>query len=120
MNCQYQGNYRADACSHVTRKVVEEVIEKPLPPFAEIYHVDGDPTNNTPSNLVACEDHTYHMLLHRRTDALIACGHANWRRCSFCGKYDSPENLYINSDNRLCWHRKCYNKYQKEYKFKKT
>ena len=29
-------------------------------------HLDGNPRNNAPSNLVICQDKAYHMLLHAR------------------------------------------------------
>lgn len=50
---------------------------------------------HTDGTLVVCEDKAYHKLLHIRTDALVVCGHANWRRCRFCGEYDDPKNLII-------------------------
>jgi len=51
---------------HVHRLVAEAALGKPLPKGAVIHHVDGDGRNNAPSNLVICQDHRYHMLLHQR------------------------------------------------------
>lgn len=101
--------------SEKTREIVEGVLGKPLSPGAEVHHIDGNTFNYNNSNLVICEDHAYHCLLHMRTKALIACGHANWRKCQFCGEYDSLGNLYISPNFTQCWHRECRNQYQEEY-----
>lgn len=76
-------------------RVAERALGRPLPPGAVVHHVDGNPANNAPSNLVICPSQKYHALLHRRTDALDACGLANWRKCNICKRYDDPANLYI-------------------------
>lgn len=94
--------------------VVEKALGKYLPKGAIVHHVDGDGLNNNTDNLVICENRVYHALLHIRQDALEACGHANWRRCSFCQKYDDPENLYISPDGLQARHRECRNKYRRE------
>lgn len=75
--------------------IVERVLGKLLPPTAEVHHVDGDRDKNANRNLVVCQDHKYHMLLEVRTRAFRACGHADWRRCYICKKWDCPENLKL-------------------------
>lgn len=102
---------RSGAGRRKARCVVRKVRGKSLPPFAVVHHVDGNETNNAHSNLIVCEDTTYHMLLHRRTEALKACGNVHWRRCQYCGEHDAIENLYISPNDRMCFHRKCRNKY---------
>lgn len=32
----------------------------------EVHHVDGNPANNDPSNLIICPSRSYHKLLHKR------------------------------------------------------
>jgi len=54
-----------------------------------------DVHTHTDGSLVVCENRAYHMLLHQRTEALEACGHADWRKCQRCGEYDDPVNLEI-------------------------
>lgn len=73
--------------------VAEKAMGCSLPPWAVVHHVDEDPSNNNPSNLVVCPDQAYHMLIHRRMRALASCGNANWRKCCLCKQYDEPSNL---------------------------
>lgn len=76
---------------HVT--VAERVLGKPLPPGAIVHHVDGNPANNAPSNLVICPDQAYHLLLHVRQRAIEACGNPNYRKCMVCKRWDDPKNM---------------------------
>lgn len=98
-------------------QTVEHLLGKRLPKGAEIHHIDGDPDNNVKNNLVVCQDHYYHILLHLRSDALKACGNPSARKCQICGKWDTVDNpdfrLYERPDraNGLTpIHRSCYNK----------
>ena len=103
---------RQDFNGYVPRYVlvVEKVMGKPLRKDAIVHHVDEDPLNDTPSNLVACENHAYHMLLHQRIRAYKACGYASWKKCSFCGEYSHPENPELCITTRgSAWHRSCHN-----------
>ena len=93
--------------------MAEKVLGRGLPKGAQIHHVNEDVSDNLGSNLVICPDAAYHKLLHRRTDALDACGNANWVKCCFCKKYDAPENVkyrnrIINGSNwAMFYHPKC-------------
>lgn len=88
---------RANCTGHVFEHVlvVEAALGKPLPPGAEIHHVNENRSDNRPANLVLCQDHLYHRLLHVRTRALRACGRASWHKCVLCKEYDDPSNLYF-------------------------
>ena len=74
--------------------IAEAVLGKYLPLKSVVHHVDSNPSNNSTSNLVICENNNYHKLLHQRTRALQACGNAHWRKCRVCKKYDDPEIMY--------------------------
>lgn len=81
-------SYRGGDNEH--RRVVERILEHPLPPKAEVHHRDGNGKNNDPNNLVVCEDRAYHRLLHLREEAYRATGNPNARRCMFCSKWGDP------------------------------
>ena len=95
-------------CEHIL--IAEKALGKPLPKGAEVHHY-GKRNDNT--KLVICQDHAYHMLLHRRMRAIEACGYASWRKCLFCKQYDKPENLHIDSHN--AYHVACNAVYMKAY-----
>lgn len=104
------------------RRIAEEVLGKPLPPGADVHHIDGDQLNNNHTNLVICESRSYHMLLHQRADALEICGHASWRKCKYCGEYDDPSNMIVihtvdrGYDCDHMYHRKCEREYDQKRK----
>lgn len=87
--------------------IVEKALGHPLPPGAEVHHLDKNRSNNTPTNLVVCPDKSYHRLLHRRADAYAACGNYDWRKCSICKQWDEPANLYHSKSNSTM-HRGCH------------
>ena len=89
------------------RAVAERAIGGPLPPSAEVHHINGDRTDNSPSNLVICPSRAYHKLLHTRERALDECGHAGWRKCPLCGAYDDPARMSHNASSRYFYHPLC-------------
>ena len=119
MNYQYIRKSDTGANRKKARKIAEKALGRPLPFNAEIHHIDGNPANNNNSNLVVCEDTTYHRLLHTRTTAVIACGHANWKRCWICDKYSPHKDLLshgakIKGAARSYYHKKCRAIYERE------
>lgn len=77
--------------------IAERALGKPLPPGAEVHHVNGRKDDNRPTNLVLCDSRAYHRLLHVRQRSLEACGNPNWRKCSYCKQYDDPTNMRISN-----------------------
>lgn len=92
--------------------VAERALGRPLPAGAIVHHVDKNPLNNTPSNLVICPDQRYHMLIHQRMRAIDACGNPGWLRCQFCKQHDDQGNLYVSPSGNSIFHRKCHSAYE--------
>lgn len=94
--------------------VAEKILGKFLPPKAVVHHVNGIKDDNRLANLVICENEPYHQMLHRRKRALEACGHADWRKCHHCKKWDFLDNLRNNKCRHF--HPKCNSDYHKAYR----
>ena len=73
------------------RLLAEKVLGKPLSSKILIHHFDGKRFGR---NIVICQDHSYHALLHRRQRAYEATGNPNKRKCHQCKKWDDP-NIMI-------------------------
>ena len=93
--------------------LAEKVLGRRLRAGEQVHHLNEDTTDARPENLVICPDAAYHKLLHRRTDALNACGNANWLKCCFCKQHDAPNNIntkmrVINGNNwTMFYHKEC-------------
>ena len=83
------------------RLIVEQILEHPLPPKAEVHHVDENRINNAHSNLVVCPDRAYHMMLHKRRKAFRECGHKDWQYCVPCVAW-KPRTEFSHSHRRMC------------------
>ncbi len=88
------------------RAMAEAALGRMLPVGAEIHHVDENKSNNTPGNLVLCENRAYHSLLHKRARALAACGNPSAHRCYFCHGYARQSDITITSQGKTR-HRSC-------------
>jgi hypothetical protein len=87
----------------------EMALGKLLPLKAEVHH-------HSDTELVICEDRFYHKLLHARTNAILACGNANWRKCTYCKEYDSLKNLEHKFNY---YHKSCVAQYRHKQREKK-
>ena len=66
-----------------------------------IHHFDENMTNNANSNLVICEDHSYHSLLHARARILRAGGNPNTDSiCTKCKQVKPVTEFYL---ERSAW-----------------
>jgi HNH endonuclease len=91
--------------------VVEKALGRKIPPGACVHHIDENPRNDDPSNLLLCPSESYHRLVHMRSRALAECGHAGWLRCEYCKKYDNPINLSIHRGRKTARHPECHATY---------
>lgn len=96
--------YRNRLFEHIV--VAEAALGHALPPKAVVHHVDGNKSNNSPSNLVICQDHAYHMLLHARARRLKEFGSLEVRRCKTC--HEAKPLADFNND-RSSWDGHCDN-----------
>ncbi len=82
---------------HILR--AERALGRPLPPGAEVHHVDCLKTDDAP--LVICQDNSYHKLLHVRMRVRAAGGDPNTQAvCSACRLPKNYAEFYGES-NRL-------------------
>jgi hypothetical protein len=86
--------------------IVERVMGKRLPKGAVIHHVNENRADNRHTNLVVCS-RAFHQVIHARTRAYDECGHADWKKCQYCGKYDDPSKMYVAPNHPHSWHREC-------------
>lgn len=93
------GRKHGTAHEHVL--IAERALGKPLPPRAQVHHVDGDRRNNTPSNLVICQSQSYHSLLHVRMKTIRAGGDPNTDQvCGACGMVKPLAAFSLNARNQ--------------------
>lgn len=90
--------------------IAEKALGHPLPKGAVPHHWDENKSNNTPSNLVICQDHAYHMLLHARKDRFADTGSLDLKRCRICKLVKSLNEFTpdaANWDGRMYVCKKC-------------
>lgn len=85
----------ANGCQQIPehRYVAEKAFGHYIHPRHPIHHVNGNSLDNSPENLVICENSRYHWLLHMRQRALDGCGNPNWFKCRYCGAWDDPIHM---------------------------
>ena len=117
---KYVGHPRAFSNGYVYEHILvaESALGHPLPNGAQVHHVNGDGTNNDPSNLVICESNSYHKLLHFRQRAYESSGNVNHVKCKFCNKWGeiNVNGMRIQKSRRgerfTAYHKLCHSVYE--------
>lgn len=78
----------------VHRALAEKALGRKLTTDEVVHHINEDPLDNRPENLLICT-RAYHKLLHTRMRAQEACGNPEYRKCLYCDMYDAPENMTL-------------------------
>lgn len=92
--------------------IAERAVGGPLPAGAEVHHVNEQRGDNRHENLVICEDHAYHALLHLRMSARRETGNASARRCAYGSEWILPEDLGVHRSASRWYHRQCEQAYK--------
>lgn len=99
--------------------VAERALGHALPKGAEVHHVDGDKRNSANRNLVICQDHAYHRLLHRRARVKAFGGNPNTDHiCTSCKQLVTPTDrsrIY----GKRCVCRPCFNRMRRAWRARK-
>ena len=97
--------------------VAEHALGHPLPAGVQVHHVNEIRSENRGSNLVICENYSYHMILHQRAKAFKATGSATAIHCTFCKKWGEPEKDDMHKRKTGgSYHRVCGIEYMRNYK----
>lgn len=93
--------------------VAEAALGRRLPKGAEVHHVDENRHNNANANLVICQDHTYHELLHIRALVVRAGGDPDSEYlCAACRRCRPFDQFYVRkkgpaTGHRVSWCKEC-------------
>ena len=114
INKYHPDHPRSDSIGIIREHVLiaEKAMGKTIPKGAVVHHSDNDKSNNDANNLVVCESHQYHAILHARELALKRYGNPNHRICFLCGQHDDLKNLIVDKQLRK-YHRLCYNRHHR-------
>jgi hypothetical protein len=107
--CESEG-YLFQRREFVHRAEAKKTTGGELPPGAIVHHINGDKKDNRPENLMICNNRAEHSKIHMMERAEKECGHADWRKCSVCKKWDDPNAMTLHG--RSFRHKECHRIYE--------
>jgi hypothetical protein len=97
--------------------VAAKALGRELPEGVEVHHVNEVKMDNRNRNLVICQDHAYHELLHARVRIVKAGGNPDTDRvCLICGPL--PTTQFAKGQRSYC--KPCNAQLVREYKQRKV
>lgn len=101
--------------------IAEKILGKRLPNIAVVHHVNQNKKDNRPSNLVICQDQSYHLLIHARQRIVDAGGNPKTDRiCTKCKQIKSKTEFHNSSssyDGCRCYCKPCQSKIYQERRY---
>lgn len=98
----YPGHPRANKSGYVFRSLIvaEKALGRPIPTSVEVHHANLIKSDDSNSNLVICQDRSYHAFIHARTRIFLAGGNPNTDKiCSTCKKVLPKDNFGFDRNN---------------------
>lgn len=90
-------------------KIIAKKIYGELPSGSIIHHCNMDKGDNSPENIKVMLGASEHAIEHQRMRAFAESGHADWKQCVICKKWDDPENLSKPTKSRRSRrHKECH------------
>ena len=108
---------RACSCGRVMEHIVmaEKLLGRSLRKGEVVHHMGRKGDN---SRIKICKSAAEHARLHVRLRAVRAGALPSWRKCTYCQKYDKPDNVIIDKYSRV-YHKECLSLYHKKYYHKR-
>lgn len=90
-----------DRLEHIL--IAEKALGHKLPAGAVVHHWDENPSNNSPENLLICQDNSYHRLIHARMRRIKDTGSLDLKRCTICKQIKPLAEFHKCRNRKFSW-----------------